>query len=79
MPRECVRGPAAHVRMAGLPVLAGCMGLQIYHGCESAAYSVPPAFRLTAVKIDGNGWSARFKRLMTSNSLIFKSTIFPEW
>ncbi|KAF8576246.1 glycosyltransferase family 90 protein [Ramaria rubella] len=29
--------------------------------------------------IDGNGWSARFKRLMTSNSLIFKSTIFPEW
>ena len=34
---------------------------------------------LTAVKIDGNGWSARFKRLMTSNSLIFKSTIFPEW
>ncbi|KAG8991395.1 Glycosyltransferase Family 90 domain containing protein [Tulasnella sp. 427] len=29
--------------------------------------------------VDGNGWSARFKRLMTSNSLIFKSTIFPEW
>ncbi|KAF8487537.1 glycosyl transferase family 90-domain-containing protein [Gautieria morchelliformis] len=29
--------------------------------------------------IDGNGWSARFKRLMTSKSLIFKSTIFPEW
>ncbi|KAF8487546.1 glycosyl transferase family 90-domain-containing protein [Gautieria morchelliformis] len=29
--------------------------------------------------IDGNGWSARFKRLMTSNSLVFKSTIFPEW
>ncbi|KAF8576914.1 glycosyltransferase family 90 protein [Ramaria rubella] len=29
--------------------------------------------------IDGNGWSARFKRLMTSNSLILKSTIFPEW
>ncbi|KAF8511776.1 hypothetical protein JB92DRAFT_2831055 [Gautieria morchelliformis] len=29
--------------------------------------------------IDGNGWSTRFKRLMTSNSLVFKSTIFPEW
>ncbi|KAG8891073.1 Glycosyltransferase Family 90 domain containing protein [Tulasnella sp. 332] len=29
--------------------------------------------------VDGNGWSARFKRLMTTNSLIFKSTIFPEW
>ncbi|KIJ63998.1 glycosyltransferase family 90 protein [Hydnomerulius pinastri MD-312] len=29
--------------------------------------------------VDGNGWSSRFKRLMTSNSLIFKSTIYPEW
>jgi len=29
--------------------------------------------------VDGNGWSSRFKRLMTSNSLVFKSTIYPEW
>lgn len=29
--------------------------------------------------IDGNGWSARFKRLMSTNSLILKATIFPEW
>ncbi|KAG6817367.1 hypothetical protein H0H87_009554 [Tephrocybe sp. NHM501043] len=29
--------------------------------------------------IDGNGWSSRFKRLISSNSLIFKSTIYPEW
>ncbi|KAG6827890.1 hypothetical protein H0H92_010053 [Tricholoma furcatifolium] len=29
--------------------------------------------------IDGNGWSSRFKRLITSNSLIFKSTVYPEW
>ncbi|KAG6884642.1 hypothetical protein C0993_009359, partial [Termitomyces sp. T159_Od127] len=29
--------------------------------------------------IDGNGWSSRFKRLITSNALIFKSTIYPEW
>ncbi|KZT32405.1 hypothetical protein SISSUDRAFT_994071 [Sistotremastrum suecicum HHB10207 ss-3] len=29
--------------------------------------------------IDGNGWSARFKRLMTSKSLVFKTTIHPEW
>ena len=28
---------------------------------------------------DGNGWSARFKRIMSTNSLILKSTIFPEW
>ncbi|KAJ4474319.1 glycosyl transferase family 90-domain-containing protein [Lentinula aciculospora] len=29
--------------------------------------------------IDGNGWSGRFKRLITSNSLVFKTTIYPEW
>ena len=29
--------------------------------------------------VDGNGWSGRFHRLMSSNSLILKSTIFPEW
>ncbi|KAF8650711.1 hypothetical protein AX16_005084 [Volvariella volvacea WC 439] len=29
--------------------------------------------------VDGNGWSSRFKRLITTNSLIFKSTIYPEW
>ncbi|KAJ8073632.1 hypothetical protein PM082_011910 [Marasmius tenuissimus] len=31
------------------------------------------------IDVDGNGWSGRFKRLMTSNALVFKSTIFPEW
>ncbi|KAL0959266.1 hypothetical protein HGRIS_014536 [Hohenbuehelia grisea] len=29
--------------------------------------------------VDGNGWSSRFKRLITSNSLVFKSTVYPEW
>ncbi|KDQ51342.1 glycosyltransferase family 90 protein [Jaapia argillacea MUCL 33604] len=29
--------------------------------------------------VDGNGWSSRYKRLITSNSLIFKSTIYREW
>ncbi|ODO07250.1 hypothetical protein L198_00829 [Cryptococcus wingfieldii CBS 7118] len=29
--------------------------------------------------LDGNGWSARFKRLMTTQSVVLKSTIFPEW
>ncbi|GAA5832497.1 hypothetical protein JCM11251_001347 [Rhodosporidiobolus azoricus] len=29
--------------------------------------------------VDGNGWSGRFHRLMSSNSLVLKSTIFPEW
>lgn len=34
---------------------------------------------LTCPTIDGNGWSARFKRLMSTNSLILKTTVFPEW
>ncbi|KAL0959264.1 hypothetical protein HGRIS_014535 [Hohenbuehelia grisea] len=29
--------------------------------------------------VDGNGWSSRFKRVITSNALVFKSTIYPEW
>lgn len=29
--------------------------------------------------LDGNGWSSRYKRLIMSNSLIFKSTVYPEW
>lgn len=29
--------------------------------------------------VDGNAWSARFKRLLSTGSLVLKSTIFPEW
>lgn len=31
------------------------------------------------IDVDGNGWSGRFHRLMASNTLVLKSTIFPEW
>ncbi|KAJ7678062.1 glycosyl transferase family 90-domain-containing protein [Mycena polygramma] len=31
------------------------------------------------IDVDGNAWSGRFKRLITSNSLVFKATIYPEW
>ncbi|KAF9004583.1 glycosyl transferase family 90-domain-containing protein [Cyathus striatus] len=31
------------------------------------------------IDVDGNGWSGRFKRLMTTNAMVFKSTIYPEW
>jgi hypothetical protein len=30
-------------------------------------------------QVDGNGWSSRFKRLITSHALIFKATAYPEW
>ncbi|KAI9604834.1 hypothetical protein H4Q26_002804 [Puccinia striiformis f. sp. tritici PST-130] len=29
--------------------------------------------------VDGNGWSGRFHRLMSTKSAVLKSTIFPEW
>ncbi|CAE6452587.1 unnamed protein product [Rhizoctonia solani] len=29
--------------------------------------------------IDGNGWSSRFQRLLTSGAVVLKMTIFPEW
>ncbi|KAH9809072.1 family 90 glycosyltransferase [Melampsora americana] len=31
------------------------------------------------IDLDGNGWSGRFHRLMSTKSLVLKSTIFPEW
>ncbi|KAF9032264.1 hypothetical protein BDZ89DRAFT_1131403 [Hymenopellis radicata] len=31
------------------------------------------------IDVDGNGWSGRFKKLMSSNSLVFKSSVYPEW
>ncbi|KAJ8486950.1 hypothetical protein ONZ45_g14504 [Pleurotus djamor] len=29
--------------------------------------------------MDGDAWSSRFKRIITTKSLIFKATIYPEW
>jgi hypothetical protein len=29
--------------------------------------------------IDGNGWSQRYARLLSTGSVVFKSTVFPEW
>lgn len=33
----------------------------------------------THTKVDGNGWSSRFNRLIMSGSVVVKSTIYPEW
>ncbi|KAF9490039.1 hypothetical protein BDN71DRAFT_1400563 [Pleurotus eryngii] len=29
--------------------------------------------------MDGNAWSSRFKRVIATRSLVFKSTVYPEW
>ncbi|THH07412.1 hypothetical protein EW145_g3402 [Phellinidium pouzarii] len=31
------------------------------------------------IDVDGNGWSARFRQLMSRHALVFKATLFPEW
>ncbi|OAV95361.1 hypothetical protein PTTG_05423 [Puccinia triticina 1-1 BBBD Race 1] len=46
---------------------AGTMGLD-----ESYQYKY-------LIDVDGNGWSGRYHRLMSTKSLVLKSTIFPEW
>lgn len=32
-----------------------------------------------ALDVDGNGWSQRYQRLLSSGSVVLKATIFPEW
>ncbi|WAR53612.1 hypothetical protein PtB15_3B120 [Puccinia triticina] len=32
-----------------------------------------------ALDVDGNGWSGRFHKLLASNRVVIKNTIFPEW
>ncbi|KAK7441565.1 hypothetical protein VKT23_020797 [Stygiomarasmius scandens] len=29
--------------------------------------------------VDGNAWSSRFKRLMSTNGVVLKATVYPEW
>ncbi|WWC61152.1 uncharacterized protein I303_103731 [Kwoniella dejecticola CBS 10117] len=31
------------------------------------------------IDVDGNGWSSRFRRLLSSNNVVLKSTLYPEW
>jgi hypothetical protein len=49
---------------------------------RSSSHSLPHSLTHSykyLLDIDGNGWSARFKRLMSTNSAVLKSTMFPEW
>lgn len=33
----------------------------------------------TVLTVDGNGWSSRLHRLLTTGSMVVKMTIMPEW
>ncbi|PLW52221.1 hypothetical protein PCANC_01647 [Puccinia coronata f. sp. avenae] len=43
-----------------------------------ASHSTSNQFKYL-LDVDGNGWSGRFHRLMSTKSAVLKSTIFPEW
>ncbi|KLT43587.1 hypothetical protein CC85DRAFT_272298 [Cutaneotrichosporon oleaginosum] len=49
-----------------------------YHFADRKDWTAANDYKFL-LDVDGNGWSARFKRLMSTNSAVLKSTIFPEW
>ncbi|KDQ16303.1 glycosyltransferase family 90 protein [Botryobasidium botryosum FD-172 SS1] len=72
------------VAFTGKPVQCDIMGSACRKAEEGWEFRRPQKWEQAnqfkyMMDIDGNGWSARFKRLMSTNSLVFKSTIFPEW
>ncbi|GMK58662.1 hypothetical protein CspeluHIS016_0601040 [Cutaneotrichosporon spelunceum] len=52
--------------------------LEQYHFADRKDWTAANDYKYL-LDVDGNGWSARFKRLMSTNSVVLKSTIFPEW
>ncbi|KAF8962117.1 hypothetical protein BDZ97DRAFT_1826448 [Flammula alnicola] len=55
----------------------GCAGVR---GDHERSQDVGTAGRYKYfIDVYGKGWSSRFQRLITSNGLVFKSTIYPEW
>ncbi|GLB41254.1 putative glycosyltransferase family 90 protein [Lyophyllum shimeji] len=70
------------VAFAGKPL--SCAGEMCEELARIFEFRKPQSFKAAGqykyiLDVDGNGWSSRFKRLITSNALIFKSTIYPEW
>ena len=47
--------------------------------CHCCAPEAEPLGMQYVLDVDGNSWSGRFRRLLASHSLVFKSSIWPEW
>ncbi len=57
-----------------------CAALEKLYPFYSMRHTTEEAYRYKFIlDVDGNGWSSRFHRLISTRSLIFKSTIYPEW
>ncbi|RDB26672.1 Beta-1,2-xylosyltransferase 1 [Hypsizygus marmoreus] len=82
IPRSKLNPAMMDIAFAGEPV--GCHPetcpelLRIYEWRKRQGAKEMGNFKYI-IDVDGNAWSSRFKRLITSNSLIFKATVYPEW
>ncbi|QRW11843.1 glycosyltransferase family 90 protein [Ceratobasidium sp. AG-Ba] len=85
-PRKVLNERYMDVKMIGPPVQ--CAQSDIDHTCEQMAKALDWGTVVGheagldhkyLLDVDGNGWSSRFQRLLSSGALVFKMTIFPEW
>ncbi|KDN42124.1 hypothetical protein RSAG8_06982, partial [Rhizoctonia solani AG-8 WAC10335] len=84
--RDALNEKYMDVGLIGGPVQ--CEELEVDHTCQTMADSLnwgketgweAGLSNKFLLDIDGNGWSSRFQRLLTSGAVVFKMTIFPEW
>jgi hypothetical protein len=80
--RSYAFGPAMDWRAAGKYKYVMDVSARSYLSLSSGAQQsgwMSEVFTRFLSQIDGNAWSSRFKRLLTSRSLVFKATAYPEW
>ncbi|KAJ7632273.1 glycosyl transferase family 90-domain-containing protein [Roridomyces roridus] len=81
VPMSRVNPAVMDIAFAGSPMLCDaelCSVLGKMHFQKSQSLREAGDYKYVS-DVDGNGWSGRFQRLLISNSLIFKSTIYPDW
>jgi hypothetical protein len=49
-----------------------------YEYVPNMGYEQAGAYKFV-LDVDGNGWSSRFKRLISSGAVVLKASIYPEW
>ncbi|CAE6516718.1 unnamed protein product [Rhizoctonia solani] len=84
--RDVLNEKYMDVSLIGPP--AQCDDSEVDHTCQTMAESLSwgketgwdaGLSNKFLLDIDGNGWSSRFQRLLTSGAVVLKMTIFPEW
>ncbi|QRW11842.1 glycosyltransferase family 90 protein [Ceratobasidium sp. AG-Ba] len=85
-PRELLNERYMDVKMIGPPIQ--CDQSETDHTCEQMQKALDWGTMVGweagldhkyLLDVDGNAWSSRFQRLLSSGAVVFKMTIFPEW